>query len=125
MSTTGDLLHKGAEGLRKQAAVIEDLRQKIAAKEDLMSAVALVETCVKSGRLQESPEPIIKRAEALLAEGQFEALKKQAETGGIHIDPSLIGDLKVDHQPQSSSVKEGMVEIDPNNELHSWLFDNQ
>lgn len=122
MSTTSDILRTGAEALRKQAQVNLDLRQKIAAYENLKNAIRLVEVLEKAGRLQESTDPIVERAERILAEGSYERLKKQAENGGIHIDPSLIGELKV----ESDVAKEagsGMVQLDPeNNSFHRLLI---
>ena len=121
MSTTSDLLKTGADALRKQAETISAMNQKIASHENLKNAIRLVEVLEKAGRLQESTEPIVERAQSILAEGSYEKLKKQAESGGIHIDPSLIGELRVESEV-AKQAGAGMVTLDPeNNSFHRLL----
>jgi hypothetical protein len=121
MSTTSDLLRTGAETIRKQAEDNLSLRQKVASYENLKSAIRLVEVLEKAGRLQESTDPIVERAERILAEGSYEKLRKQAEKSNIHIDPSLIGDLRVEDDV-AKEAGSGMVALDPeNNSFHRLL----
>lgn len=125
MSHTDDLLKSGAETLRSQVKELNALRAKIAEFEREREAIRTVEILTKAGRLEDSDEPIVKRAQDLMAASNYDSLTKEAGSGNFHIDLEMFGDLKIEPPPvKKEASSDGMIEVDiENNSVHRFLFD--
>jgi predicted acetyltransferase len=79
MSTqTNDLLRSGADTIRTLVQKNAQLEAEIRGFGEFKTAIATIETLVKSGRLEDTDEPIVKRAETLLVAENRQLLTKQA-----------------------------------------------
>jgi len=122
MSNINDVLQKGASVLRAQDSRIKELEQKVAGFDVMRDAIATVEILTKAGRLEDSDEPIVKRAEALLKATNYDSLTKEAESGNIHIDLEMFGDLEIG-PPRDKEASVGTeIELDmEHNTFHQFI----
>lgn len=124
MSHVDDLLKSGAETLRAQVQELDELRTKIAEFEKLGEAITTVETLTKAGRLEDSDEPIVKRAQDLIAASNYDSLTKEAGSGNFHIDLEMFGDLEIEPPAKKEASAGREIELDmENNPIHQFLFD--
>lgn len=123
MGMSSDILRKGASRLRSLVHDNQGLKLKIAEFDELKEAIATVETLTKAGRLEDSDDPIVKRAEALMAATNYDSLTKEATSGNSHIDLELFGDLEIGPPREKSASAANEVEIDTvNNSLHRFIY---
>ncbi len=123
MGISSEIFHKGASRLRSRIIENQDLKQKIAEFDELKNAITTVETLVKAGRLEDSDESIVKRAEALMAATNYELLTKEATSGNAHIDVELFKDLEIGPPREKSASAATEAEIDTeHNTFHRFIY---
>ena len=123
MSHTNDLLKSGDVTLRAQVETIRALRLKVAEFEREREAIATVETLTKAGRLEDSDEPIVKRAQDLIAASNYDSLTKEAGSGNFHIDLEMFGDLDILPPATKEASAGDEIELDiENNPVHRFLY---